>query len=53
MGNNNNYTKYKVMFNSHFRYLIESSSKEQIKNYILIVTFSSQSTTAEERAPFS
>lgn len=40
------------MFNSHYRYLIESRSKEQIKKiiYSLFVTFSSQSTKAKESA---
>lgn len=41
------------MFNSHFRYLIESSSKERLKKVIhcLFVTVSSQSTKAGESAP--
>lgn len=53
MENNNYYKKYTIRFNSHFRNLIESSSKEQIKKiiYSLFVTFSSQSTKAKERAP--
>lgn len=43
------------MFNSHFRYLIESSSKERLKKkkiiYSLFATVSSQSTKARESAP--
>lgn len=41
------------MFNSHFRYLIESSTKERLKKiiYSLFATVSSQSTKARESAP--
>lgn len=41
------------MSNPHFRYLIESSSKERFKKiiYSLFVTVSSQSTKAKESAP--
>lgn len=40
------------MFSSHFRYLIESSSKKKEKKilYPLFVTVSSQSTQARESA---